>query len=410
MLGDASQEVRAEATHYLVVHTGRDPLNLLESIAAVPAYCLQAAVATYLLSTGSVQGAVYILKGMLTETGIDRVRTRMEAGRVLIFAPPLAELHFVVFELLQDHEPVVIEQGLVTAGKIADRRFLPTVIEKLANRRLLLAARTALLQYGDRAVGTLQDYLNDESVPLAVRMQIPAVLAGIGTRQAGQVLMGNLLQSEPGLRFKVLKGLNRLNNQGKLQVDATACEEMVQAELIGFYRSFQILGVLDSQAQHNGAGLLVVRALRERMEFELERIFRLLALICPARDIHNAYVGLRSRSARVQANALEVLEHLVRPDLYRPLSCLLDPEIGTPEKVIYAERLCHVGVRSKAEALRILVHSDDKWLAACATYTLGQLQLTELANEVRLLPDSGDRVFEEARRWTMARIAHAAGA
>lgn len=410
MLGDAFPEVRAEATHYLVAHAGCDPLNLLENIGAVPAYCLQAAVATYLLSSANLPGAIYILKGMLAERGVDRVRTRMEAARVLAFAPPSPELHFVVFDLLQDSDPAVVEQALLTAGKIAERCFLPMVVEKLGNRRLLLAARTALLQYGDRAVGTLQDYLNDTSVSLAVRRQIPAVLAGIATPQAGQALMGNLLQSDPGLRFKVLKALNRLHREGKLRVDARACEEMIQAELIGFYRSFQVLAIFEREAAEPGAELLVVRALRERMEFELERLFRLLALIYRTRDIHNAYVGLRSRDPRVRANALEVLEHIVRADLYRPLSCLLDPEIGTPEKVIFAERLCHVGVRSKAEALRILMHSDDTWLAACATYALGQLRLVQLAEEVRQLPESGDRVFEETRRWTLARMERAAAA
>jgi AAA family ATP:ADP antiporter len=415
MLGDPSTEVRAEATHYLVVHTGRDPLNLLEAIGAVPPFCLQGAVATYLLGTDpekNLHGARHILKGMLAETGPDRARSRAEAARVLAIAPPFAELHFAVVELLQDPDPSIGEQALVTAGKIADRSFLPLVIEKLGNRRLLAAARAALLQYGDRALGTLQDYLDDLTVPLPVRKQIPGVLARMGTPEACSALMNSLVQSEPGLRFDILQALNRLNREGQLSVDRVACEEMIQAELMGLCRSLQIVDALEQGAppagQRPGAELLLVRASRERMEFELERIFRLLALIYPARDIHNAYVGLRSSKPVLQANALEVLEHILPSDLYRPLSCLLDPEIEMPEKVMFAERLCHVAVLSKAEALRIHLHSLDKWLVACATYAVGRLCLAELAEDVRRIPESDDRALEEVREWTLARLATAA--
>ena len=52
MLGDESPEVRAEALHYLVVHTGRDPLTLMSAETELPECVVQGSVVTYLIRTG----------------------------------------------------------------------------------------------------------------------------------------------------------------------------------------------------------------------------------------------------------------------------------------------------------------------------------------------------------------------
>jgi hypothetical protein len=141
------------------------------------------------------------------------------------------------------------------------------------------------------------------------------------------------------------------------------------------------------------------------MDYEFERIFRLLALLYPMRDVYNACVGITSGRPQLQANALELLEHLLPPELYRRLSYGLDPEISLEEKLSYAERLCRAGVRSRVEALRVLLHSKDRWLCACALYTAGDEGLTELNEDVRRVPHEIDPLLDETWRWASTRLA-----
>ena len=211
----------------------------------------------------------------------------------------------------------------------------------------------------------------------------------------------------------MLKALNKLRQRNPgLVPPAPQFEDMLQAELMGYYRSFQILAAFDPRA---GAWQpspqresLLARALRERMEYELERIFRLLALLYPPQDVHNAFAGLTSQRPQLQANAVEVLEHLLRPELYRLLVYVVDPEVKLGEKLAFAQRLCHTSVSSRAEALRVLLHSEDRWLRACALHSVGELQVRELSADVEQFACHDDPLLEETWNWTSNRLAAAA--
>ncbi len=131
---------------------------------------------------------------------------------------------------------------------------------------------------------------------------------------------------------------------------------MLEAELVGYYRSFQILAAIDRRAgaaagtgeEIEDEAPLLSRAVRERMDRELERIFRLLSLLYPGRDIYNSYLGLTSGDARLQANSLEVLEHVLKSEHYRRLVSSLDPEVGLLEKLKIAEQICLTAIGSRA--------------------------------------------------------------
>lgn len=413
MVGDESLEVRTEALHYLVVHARRDPLHVLTSVGDLPEYSVQGAVVAYLARSGELEyfaAAQLILQGMLSQQGPEGSRSRAEAARVLGVVPPPSPLHTELLKLLRDKDLGVVEQALVAAGKIRGREFLPVVMEKLGEPHLVMAARAALAHYGERAVGTLRDYLNDAAVPLAVRKQIPEVLFRMGIAEAAEVLADSLIQSDPGLRFDVLKALNKLRRRDPALLPANAdFADMMNAELMGYYRSFQILSAFDlrsaTSARSSGSESLLARALRERMEHELERIFRLLALFYPPRDIHNAFVGLTAGRPRLQANALEVLEHLLRPEHYRMLAYALDPEISMVEKLKFAQQLSHATVGSKVEALRILLHSEDRWLRACALYAVGQLRVMELYGDLQRVRKDNDPLVAETWKWAATRLA-----
>jgi len=412
MLKDESPEVRTEALHYLALHAGRDPLSLLEADSDFTDYSLAGSVAAYMARTGqpdNLATAQAILQGMLSRTGPDAPRSRVEAARALGAIPAPSELHSDLLTLFGDGEIEVQEQALLSAGKIGGRQFLPLVIEKLAEARLRGAARAALVEYGEHAVGTLRDYLNDEAVSLPVRKQIPSVLARIATPEAAAALAESLVQPDAGLRFDLLKALNKLRRRDPgLMPEGADFADLLNLELMGYYRSVQILEAFEPHASdlldtHPSSSVLT-RALGERMEYEFERVFRLLALLYPPRDIYNAYVGVKSGRAQLRANALEVLEHLLKPEHYRMLSYALDPEITASDRLSFARRFCRVGVNSKAEALRILLHCDDRWLCACSLHAIGELGLAELREDVRQLACAEDSLLEETWRWTSARL------
>jgi AAA family ATP:ADP antiporter len=416
MLGDESLEVRAGALHYLVVHAGLDPLTLQGGSEDLPAHVLQGAVVTYLARSTErdySSAAGLILKSMLTQQGADAGRSRREAARVLGVIPYSSEMHQSLRDLLQDEHPEVVAQALLSAGKVRVLDLLPLVIARLGHRRLTAAARAALIQYGNRAVGMLHSHLNDEAAPLPVRRQMPRILAQICSADAAAALAHSLIQGNPGLRYDVLKALNKLRDRDPALIpNDVDYADMANVELIGYCRSVQLLAALDlpdrneaGPGPHHSSEWLLKRACQERMEHELQRIFRLLALLYNPRDIYNAFVGLTSGRPRLQAHAMEVLEHVLPSEIYRRLAGVLDPEVGRKRRLDFTRQFCGTEVSSRNEALRILLHSGDNWLRACAAYTVGGLRLTELYPDLTRIPCDLDPLLAETRSWACLRLA-----
>jgi AAA family ATP:ADP antiporter len=418
MLGDDSLEVRAEALRYLAAQGGKDPLVLLRELTGVPAHCLQSAIVVYLARAGDGDcpaTARLILQTMLVSTDADAPTLRREAARALGLIPPPSDLHRELLGLLQDNHPEVVEQALLSAGRIHGREFLPLVIERLGAPRLRAPARAALLEYGPRAVDLLSDHLNDDAAPLTVRQQIPGVLARIGTPEAAQVLAESLVQGDSTLRYEMVKALKALRARDPALVPVQPrVADILDSELVGYYRSFQILVALGAPERTADTPPttepLLTRALRERMGDELERIFSLLALLYSPRDIHNAYVGINSGRREVRANAVELLENLLPHALYKKLISVVDPESSLEEKVAFAERICRTRVESRDEAMRVLLLPSDRWLCACALYAVGEAQMVDLLETVRQVPHEKDSLLDQTWKWTCARLTAARAA
>ena len=110
----------------------------------------------------------------------------------------------------------------------------------------------------------------------------------------------------------------------------------------------------------------MIAALRHSMEQELERIFRLIALLAPSVSLHDAYVGVRSSNPLVRANALEYLENVLKPGLRDVLLPLIDSQVSEAERAALAEKLVGPPLESSEQAVAVLLASDDPWLRSRA--------------------------------------------
>ena len=88
----------------------------------------------------------------------------------------------------------------------------------------------------------MRDHLADASVAIEVRREIPGIMVRIGTPAAAQVLMENLLESDTTLRFRIIRALNKLQRlHPEIETDTQMLETVLAAEILGHYRSYQIL-------------------------------------------------------------------------------------------------------------------------------------------------------------------------
>jgi AAA family ATP:ADP antiporter len=397
LLRDPDLNVRTEALLYLTHHAHVDPLELIQEVGDFADFSVRSAVVAFLARPGEAQNleaAQQILAAMASEPGAEGQRTRVEAACLLGELPDCFDP--LLSKLLTDPDTAVARKAIGSVGKLRKRRLVPELLDRLAHRELGAEAAKALGGFGDTIVGALRDHLSDYSVAIEARREIPAVLVKVGTSSAAQVLMENLLESDTTLRFRIICALNKLHRlHPEIETDIQMLETVLAAEILGHYRSYQILDKLSAALDSQDP---VARALTESMQQELERIFRLMGLLYPHLDVHSAYLGLQSKNISVYDNALEFLDNVLKSQLREMLVPLLDGKVTVAERARLAQRLVRAKVENQEQAVVALVTSDDPWLRSCGAYAIGTFGMKSLEGELnRCLNDSDPLLRETAR-------------
>lgn len=379
LLYDDDIEVRTEALRYLARHAHIDPLERIEQIGDFPDFSIRAAMVSFLAKPGpgqNLDAARVLLDGMVSEKGLDGVPARLEAARLVGALPDHFDRDLRL--LLQDEDRDVRRAAVRAVGRLRKRVFVPRVLEELADPDLVDDAVEALAAFGDGLVGTLRDALVDRDLPVEIRREIPAVLLAIGSIAAQHVLVESVLDADTILRYRIIFALNKLGQRHpERRVDRRIVETVLAAELLGHYRTYQVLASLGTPTDIPDA---ICSGIRQSMEQEAERIFRLLKILHPAHDLHSAYVGLRSSDPVAHDNAIEFLENILSPEMRAVVLPLFDRDVPDLERARIGARLLGQALGDREEAIAVLTQSNEPWLQSCAAYAIGELRLLRFAD------------------------------
>jgi AAA family ATP:ADP antiporter len=405
MLRDPDIGVRTEALLYLSREAGIDPLRQIQELGDFEDFSIRAGAAAFLAAPGpsrNLDAARLMLEGMVSAAGPDGRRDRAEAARLIgtIGGEDLLDL---LAPLVTDADLDVARQGVRAAHRIARDELVPSLVVTLGRPELTDEVADALARLGDSVVPYLSRALRDETVSVEVRREVPSVLLRIGTAEAEHALVASLLEADGTVRHRVIASLNKLRAaRPDIRIDPSVVELLLAAEIAGHYRSYQVLGPLQKSLKDDDP---VLEALRHSMEQELERIFRLMALLFPHAGLHDAYVGVRSSNTIVRANALEFLDNVLKPELRHVLVPLLDSQVTIQERIELANRLVGAPLENAQQSVVTLLASDDPWLRSCAIQAVGTLNLRTLAPELKRYEESSDALVRQSVIVARARLA-----
>lgn len=331
MLGDHDAEVRAGALRYLTRHEHTDSLAHIDDLSKFGDTAIRATVVARLSRPGAGQHidvARLILDLMVGKGGDGGLSDRLEAASLIGSLPD--EFGDQLAALMQDEDSEVRREAIRAAGTLRRKEFAPVLVGHLSHPSLGAEAAATLALFGDDVAETLRASLDNRDVSAGSRHRIPFVLFRIGTPAAAVALAESLLEADLVLRSKVISALNKLHDVRRdLIVDRPLIESSMIAELMGHYRSYQILGTLGGVPDED---------LQTSMAGEMERIFRLLKLLFPSIDLQNAYLGVQSCDPLTHANALEFLDNTLNPRLRGLLVPLVDSDISVAERIRHADR------------------------------------------------------------------------
>ena len=299
--------------------------------------------------------------------------------------------------LLDDPDPQVVTAAVRAAGELKNRAYLFALIRALSLPRVRGDAITALAGFGPQITGTLSDVLLDESTPMRIRRQIPRVLKHIPNQRSVDVLLAALGHQDLTIRGAVLKALNRLREtDASLNFENHFVMEQISAEARHYYELNAAMEPFrDRETGEHTAARLLALSIEGRLKETLERLFRLLGLKYPPKEIYSAFRAVSRRQHEEATAALEFLDNTLERDVKRILLPLLD----APEHVHeHGKELFGVDVRSAEDAIRELIRSHDPWLVACAMAAAAELGMRNLASDIhQAAEESADEVLEVAR-------------
>lgn len=253
-------------------------------------------------------------------------------------------------------------EGMARGGDVS---FIPWLVDRLSDRRMMGAARQALVRFGDAAVSALQERLTHEATPLRARRAAVRALADIGTYAAVDAMLDGLDRADPLICRDLLGALLRVRRR----MGVEAPRAIVHREL---RRRLELLEAIDGtevafskelEAPTHRSVELFARVLTEKRGEILEELMQVLALKHPVDEMDDAARNLRSADPVQRANALEFLENVLTRTERRWLMPVL--ESTSPR-----ERLARQGrpVPTREAVLRGWREAREPWLRACAVF------------------------------------------
>jgi ATP:ADP antiporter, AAA family len=408
MLGDADSGVRAAAITAIGAINNEDATMLARPLLADPDPRIRVTAAVALAGSATpadvdaAEATLVELAGDSRDAGRDARRDVAAAVRH-IGNPRFRPL---LIPLLYDPSPAVADEAMesVRAAGASDFVFVPTLIALLRNRRLKSRARQVLVSYGEPVVAALAHFMRDQDEDIWVRRHIPATLAQIPSQRSVDVLAAALAEPDGFLRYKVIAALDRLRRSDvALTFPREAVEPLALRE---GRRYFNYLSLADnlSRAGTLDSSSLLTHAVQQKMARTRDRVFRLLALIYPWKDIAAAEWTLHHGDARSRASASEYLDNILTGQLRKYLMPILE-ELPQEEKVRRGNVLLKTRPRDLDETMLQLINDEDQVVAAAAIDAVRHHKLWTLADDVEHVlayRDPRDWYVFEAASWALA--------
>jgi AAA family ATP:ADP antiporter len=408
MVGDADAGVRAAAITALSVISHEDAATLARPMLSDPDPRIRVTAAAALVSSLR-HDDVDAAEGTFVDIIADASHATRDARRDVAAAiRQAADPRFrrLLIPLLYDPAAEVADEAMesVRAAGAGDFVFVPTLVALLRHRRLKGQARAVLVSYGEPVIDALAHFMREPDEDVWVRRHIPATLALIPSQKSVDVLGAALEDPDGFLRYKVVAALEQLRRGGeRLTFPREAIERLALSEGRQYFNYLSLRYNLFGR-NTLPADSLLARALDQKLERIVDRIFRLLALVYPWRDIGAARWTLQHGDPRSRASALEYLDNLLTGQVRKQIFPVID-DMPLQEKVRRGNVMLKTRPRDAEETLLQLINDDDQIVAAAAIDVVRQHKMWTLGDDIEHVlahRDARDWYVFEAASWALA--------
>jgi len=408
MFRDEDPEVRSAAIGALANLNDRQGYNLVRPLLQDKDPRIALTAAMVLSGSDREEDAALgetVLTGLVTDTRESAAPLRRDFA-VAIRHVQIPHFRRLLIPLLNDPDPQVAEEAMRTTRKLgaSDFMFVTTLISLLRNRRQKSNARELLVAFGEQVLPILRHFLHDPAEDMWIRRHIPATIARIPCQQSLDILVEALQERDGFLRYHVIAAIERIHRlKPELTFKRGPIEDLVIKE-VERYSEYRNLHRALFERGNFPDSCLLARALAEKTRRGIDRIYRLLGLLYPWKEIAAARHTMEHGDARSRADTLEYLDNVLTGVLRRKLIPLLEETPDTDSSVVFGGREDRAALE---KAVRRLINHEDPMLSAAAIHFIWQHQPAQFTEDLKQLlseREARHHYVLEAASWVLAAL------
>lgn len=370
-LSSSSVTIRAYAILALSAYALEEQLDRITAYLHDEDVHIRAAAIVGLIKYYGIEGmfqAVGVLKELL-KNGQEEERIAM-AG--LFGQIGIASFYKPLIPMFEDSSHLVRIRALESASTLRVPELVQFIIPLLDDSKVRLQATAALTSYDEAIIIPI---LESRMTAKELNLHLPRVLEEIGTQAALDALLRHYLLFSSELREKTLESATRIH-AGTNQVDKKHAEHLIDQEISYYFKWVEQLALMGNTNRMSD----LAEAIEQMRVRHVKRIFQLLAFLYDSRSIHAVYANWQDGNARQQANAIEVIDQLLKGKLRTDMTKIISSS-PTPGEEAPSE--LHV-----KEAIQWFYDQSDPWINLNIDYLTqsdDKLEQDSLMKQIHLL-------------------------
>ena len=285
-----------------------------------------------------------------------------------------------------DHDNIEIQAlAIKSAGATLDQEFIDEIAEKLSNKNTRKYAIDSLYGYGDAIIEHLVDRSINGEISYEASKLVPQIVGKFANQKAVNGLIKLIDECEHSIKIKAIFYLTKLKwNQPNLTIKDSVIVARILDECELYHQTLsvfhsQILIRNESNTENEDELKFrksLITILENRMDRQLERIFKFLGLKFPPQEIDAVLNIMVSGKVEQRIQAIEFLDNILDIQLKKELIPIAE---ATMLEVVSKDNLSKLNIKvlSEKECFEILLKINDDKIKLAVLALIKQLNASK---------------------------------
>tara|TARA_R110002033_G_scaffold14654_5_gene42515 strand:- start:5486 stop:8317 length:2832 start_codon:yes stop_codon:yes gene_type:complete len=393
MVHDDNQEVTKSAFRYLLKHYKKNTVELFNTYlksedktiknAALIGLSLELRNNTALQNKYSLEQRIEnaLIEYNNTTDENDKVDS-MQAILEAIGHSRVERFYNVIISELNSKNKAILNTAILSASHTLDKQFINLIVSHLSNKDTRKQAIDALFFFGESIIDVLYTIVKNETIDLDDALYIITTIEKFASQKAINKLIKLTEDTEHVVKIEAIEALKRLKwKHSHLIIKDHLIVDKILDECYLYQNTLSVIHTQiviqykkksqNPETQENQARKALINLLEQRLDRQLQRMFRFLGIKYPPQDVDPILNTIMNGKEEQRIHAIEFLDNILDKQLKKELIPVAESilfETNTEEKI----KKLNVKILSEAECYHALLKRKDSKLKMAVLYLIEQ--------------------------------------